>query len=95
MSIRWWLFKKINRVISRIRGAKGWCHAAYEFNRTGLPACVHYDEVKPKNRLSAWWGAFAFEYRMECDHDWKGYGINEYGGIQYDSIVCMKCGEEK
>ena len=31
------LFRKLNRLVSRIRGAKGWCASGYQFARTGLP----------------------------------------------------------
>ena len=68
MTLRWWLFKRINRVVARLRGSVGWCYAGYQFSRHGLPE--EEDEggvwaaIPPEGRLASWWGAFMFEYKL-------------------------------
>lgn len=60
------LFHAFNRLVARLRGAVGWCAMAYLFNRTafiiheeGYEDCIH----TAQNPVSAWWGAFLFEWR--------------------------------
>lgn len=60
------LFHAFNRLVACLRGAVGWCAMAYHYNRTpfiireeGFEDWVH----EAMNPVSAWWGAFTFEWR--------------------------------
>jgi len=73
MSLGWWLFRRLNRIVARLRGASGWCYMAYKFNRLGMPE-EEDDEgvwaaIPPKGRLASWWGAFGFAYKPLVEED--------------------------
>ena len=70
MSLRclgWWLFKRFNRLVARLRGSDGWCYMAYQFYRQGMPEEEDEDGVwaaiPPQGRLASWRGAFTFKYK--------------------------------
>lgn len=62
------LFCAFNKMVARLRGSIGWCAMGYMFNRTGFILKEEgYEDIvhKAMNPLSAWWGAFLFEWRTE------------------------------
>ena len=67
MSLRWRMFRLINRVGARMRGSVGWCMMAYKFCRHGVPEGDGWAGIPPKGRLMSWWGAFMFEYKLSTE----------------------------
>ena len=65
MRIWFRLFCRFNRLVAKMIGAVGWCGMSYLFNRTGFIIREERFEDyvhSAQNPVSAWWGAFMFEW---------------------------------